>query len=73
MAQLGALVSQFAERRTRDVAAATDAMRRQLQSGLDATQTAFDDFATRRGAAVADLLVSTSSLLAGTCSIFSRH
>jgi hypothetical protein len=62
MAQVGALVAQFAKRRTGDVAAAADAMRVQLKSGRDATQTAFAALAARREAAVADLQVSTSNL-----------
>ena len=71
MAQVSALVSQFASRRTGDIAVATDAMRLQLRSGQDATQAAFGELTARREAATADLQVGSYSLEGRTreCSV----
>ena len=64
MAQVSALVSQFAKRRTGDVASAADAMRVQLDNSQGATLSAFGKLAARMQAAVVDLQVSCSGAVA---------
>ena len=59
MAQMAALVTEFAERHAGDVASMADSMQTQLRSRQGTMQTAFGQLDAHRDTAVAELKVST--------------